>query len=62
MKTEVQPQETKRAFAFEMWMTAPMPMAMLVKTMDGGDAARFLEALQRTIKRCYESFFLLVSC
>lgn len=50
MKTEVQPQETKRAFAFEMWMTAPMPMAMLVKTMDGGDAARFLEALQRTIK------------
>ena len=34
MKTEVQPQETKRAFAFEMWMTAPMPMVTLVKTMD----------------------------
>ena len=32
MKTEVQPQETKRAFAFEMWMTAPMPMVTLVKT------------------------------
>ena len=34
MKTEVQPQETKRAFAFEMWMTAPMPMVTLVKTMN----------------------------
>ena len=36
MKTEVQPQETKRAFAFEMWMTAPMPMVTLVKTMNVG--------------------------
>jgi chloramphenicol O-acetyltransferase type A len=34
MKTEVNPQETKRAFAFEMWMTAPMPMVTLVKTMN----------------------------
>ncbi len=34
MKTEIQPQETKRAFAFEMWMTAPMPMVTLVKTMN----------------------------
>ena len=50
MKTEVQPQETKRAFAFEMWMKSPMPMVTLVKTMDGGDAARFLERLQKTIE------------
>lgn len=34
MKTEVQPQETPRSFAFEMWMTAPMPMVTLVKTMN----------------------------
>jgi chloramphenicol O-acetyltransferase type A len=34
MKTEINPQETKRAFAFGMWMTAPMPMVTLVKTMD----------------------------
>ena len=34
MKIEIQPQETKRAFAFEMWMTAPMPMVTLVKTMN----------------------------
>jgi chloramphenicol O-acetyltransferase type A len=37
MKTEVQPQETKRAFAFEMWMSAPMPMVTLVKTMNVGN-------------------------
>lgn len=68
MKTEIQPQETTRAQAFEMWMSAPMPMVMwgkyrrrLFKTilpvsfqfhhvqMDGGDAARFLEALQKNI-------------
>ena len=40
MKTEVQPQETKRAFAFEMWMTAPMPMVTLVKTMNIGNLLR----------------------
>ena len=34
MKTEVQPRKTKRAYAFEMWMTAPMPMVTLVKTMN----------------------------
>ena len=34
MKTEIQAQKTKRAFAFEMWMTAPMPMVTLVKTMN----------------------------
>ena len=36
MKQQINPQETKRAFAFEMWMTAPMPMVTLVKTMDVG--------------------------
>ena len=34
MKTEINPKETKRAFAFEMWMNAPMPMVTLVKTMN----------------------------
>ena len=34
MKTEVNPQETKRAFAFEMWMPSPMPMVTLTKTFD----------------------------
>lgn len=34
MKTEINPQETKRAYAFEMWLNAPMPMVTLVKTMN----------------------------
>ena len=34
MKTEIQHQETTRAQAFELWMTSPMPMVTLVKTMD----------------------------
>lgn len=34
MKTEVNPQETKRAQAFELWMSSPMPMVTLVKTLD----------------------------
>ena len=34
MKQQINPQETKRAFAFEMWMTSPMPMVTLTKTFD----------------------------
>ena len=34
MKTEILPQDTSRAHAFEMWMTSPMPMCTLVKTLD----------------------------
>ena len=40
MKHEINPQETKRAYAFEMWMTAPMPMVTLVKTMNVSRLAR----------------------
>ena len=31
---EINPQETTRAYAFEMWMKAPMPMVTLFKTLD----------------------------
>lgn len=34
MKTEVNPCETTRAEAFSMWMSSPMPMVTLVKTLD----------------------------
>lgn len=34
MKTEVNPKDTERAEAFEMWMTSPMPMVTLTKTFD----------------------------
>ena len=34
MKQEVNPKETSRAQAFELWMKSPMPMVTLVKTFD----------------------------
>lgn len=34
MMQEVNPAETTRAYAFEMWMKAPMPMVTLIKTLD----------------------------
>ena len=34
MMQEVNPKETTRAYAFEMWMKAPMPMVSLIKTLD----------------------------
>lgn len=34
MKTEINPKETTRAYAFEMWMKAPMPMVTFFKTLD----------------------------
>ena len=40
MKREINPKETNRAYAFEMWMTAPMPMVTLVKTMNVSRLAR----------------------
>lgn len=34
MRQEVNPKETSRAYAFDMWMKAPMPMVTLIKTLD----------------------------
>ena len=34
MKQEINPQESSRAEAFTMWMSSPMPMVTLVKTLD----------------------------
>ena len=31
---EINPKETTRAYAFEMWMNAPMPMLTFFKTVD----------------------------
>jgi len=33
MKTEINPQDTLRAEAFELWMKSNMPMVTLVKLM-----------------------------
>ena len=34
MKQEVNPKDTSRADAFELWMSSPMPMVTLTKTVD----------------------------
>lgn len=34
MMQEINPKETTRAYAFEMWIKAPMPMVTLIKTFD----------------------------
>ena len=34
MKQEINPKDTKRAIAFELWMKSPMPMVTLTKTFD----------------------------
>lgn len=36
MKQQVNPQDTTRAHAFEMWMKSPMPMVTIVKTLNVG--------------------------
>ena len=33
MKQEINPKETSRAMAFELWMKSPMPMVTLTKTL-----------------------------
>ena len=44
MRTEVNPKDTTRAEAFEMWMTSPMPMVTLTKTFD---VSRLLKASRK---------------
>ncbi len=41
MKQEINPKDTNRGQAFELWMKSPMPMVTLVKTMDVGHLLRF---------------------
>ena len=70
MKTEILPQETTRAQAFELWMTSPMPMVTLVKTMDIGNLLKFSRksGIKFTMLMCWcigkaaskmEEFFVL---
>ena len=40
MKTEITPQDSIRAEAFSLWMSSPMPMVTLVKTLDVGNVVR----------------------
>ena len=45
MKKEINPEETTRAAAFNLWMTSPMPMVTLVKTMD---VSRLIKTARRS--------------
>ena len=45
MKKEINPQESIRANAFSMWMTSPMPMVTLMKTLD---VSRAIKVSKRT--------------
>lgn len=42
MKTEVNPKDTSRAEAFELWMSSPMPMVTLTKTFDDQEILDFM--------------------
>lgn len=53
MKREIDPKETKRAAAFEMWMTSPMPMVTFSKTFD-------VTRLRKVAKRKDWSFNMLL--
>ena len=50
---EINPKETTRAYAFEMWMNAPMPMLTFFKTVD-------VTRLVRTSKRKGLKFNMLM--
>ena len=41
MKHEIDPQSTSRASAFSMWMSSPMPMVTLTKTLSVGPLCRY---------------------
>ena len=46
MKTEVNPQDTNRTEAFELWMSSPMPMVTLTKTFDVSNLIRVSRRLR----------------
>lgn len=60
MVTEVKPEETTRAAAFNLWMTSPIPVqgkflrydkfAVNVIVQNKNDGARFLEELQKAVR------------
>ena len=70
MKTEIQPQESSRAEAFRLWMSSPMPMVTLVKTLDVGRLVKYhrKSGIKFTVLLCWcigkaaseiEEFYLL---
>ena len=52
---EVNPKETSRAYAFEMWMNAPMPMVTFFKTLDVSNLVKISrkKGLKFNMLMCY---------
>ncbi len=50
---EVNHNETTRAYAFEMWMKAPMPMVTLIKTLDVSRLLRISRKKRSEIQYAY---------
>jgi len=53
MKQEIDPKDTSRAIAFELWMQSPMPMVTLMKTFD-------VTRLYKLSRRCGLKFNMLL--
>lgn len=55
MKTEINPQESSRAQAYNMWLKSPMPMVTLVKTLDVTNLLKFSKrtGIKFTILLCW---------
>lgn len=55
MMQEIDPNETTRAYAFGMWMNAPMPMVTLIKTLDVSRLRRFsrMRGLKLNMLMCW---------
>ena len=53
MKQEIDPKNTSRAQAFELWMKSPMPMVTLIKTFD-------VTRLRRVSRRSHVKFNMLL--
>ncbi len=53
MKQKINPRETARAEAFELWMKSPMPMVTLIKTFD-------VTRLRRVSRRSHVKFNMLL--
>lgn len=54
MKQAINPQDTTRAYAFEMWMQAPMPMVTFFRTFNVSHLLR--------ISRCTSMKFNMLMC
>mgnify|MGYP003296917970 CR=1 FL=1 len=57
---EINPKETKRAKAYELWMKAPNPMVTFFKTLD---VTPLVNKSKKSIKKAlFSTFFAISTC